>query len=134
MLVIGAGLGYGLERYRTAPVAGAESFVAVINRDATAPALIVRVDLATRIVTVRPVAAERPSDRVFELWYVPDGAGPRSLGIISAANTTRSRLPANAAPESGLLAVSLEPPGGSPTGAPTGPVVYSGRLIRETAE
>jgi anti-sigma-K factor RskA len=33
-------------------------------------------------------------------------------------------------PPGGVLAVSLEPPGGSPSGAPTGPVLYQGKMIR----
>jgi len=28
------------------------------------------------------------------------------------------------------LAITLEPPGGSPTGAPTGPVIMSGDVLR----
>ena len=34
-----------------------------------------------------------------------------------------------AGPAGGLLAVSVEPPGGSPSGAPTGPIVYTGELV-----
>ena len=30
------------------------------------------------------------------------------------------------------IAVSVEPRGGSPTGLPTGPVIYSGRMINLT--
>ena len=29
----------------------------------------------------------------------------------------------------GMIAVSVEPPGGSPSGAPTGPIVYTGELV-----
>jgi anti-sigma-K factor RskA len=57
---------------------------------------------------------------------------PRSLGLISAQGVTvlsRERLPKTLL-EGGTdaLAVSVEPPGGSPTGVPTGPVVYAGKL------
>jgi anti-sigma-K factor RskA len=41
----------------------------------------------------------------------------------------RERLPATLLKGgTAALAVSVEPPGGSPTGAPTGPVVYAGKL------
>ena len=56
----------------------------------------------------------------------PQGA-PRSLGLISSSGATvvqRSKLLDGTA----ALAVSLEPSGGSPTGAPTGPVLYVGKL------
>ncbi len=46
-----------------------------------------------------------------------------------------ARLPVPAAlrqgAEGGSLAVSVEPKGGSPTGSPTGPVIYSGKLVRD---
>ena len=63
----------------------------------------------------------------------PEGGGnPRSLGLLKADGVTvldRRRLPpALLAGGTALLAVSVEPPGGSPTGVPTGPVVYAGKL------
>ncbi|WP_157267540.1 anti-sigma factor [Azohydromonas aeria] len=71
-------------------------------------------------------------DRTLELWALPPQGAPRSLGLISPEGVTvlpRERLPAAVlGPGTAALAVSLEPTGGSPTGAPTGPVLYSGRL------
>jgi anti-sigma-K factor RskA len=67
-----------------------------------------------------------PSDRDLELWALAEGeARPRSLGVLPAAGR---QLMATLAPETQLL-VSLEPKGGSPTGQPTGPVLYGGRLV-----
>jgi anti-sigma-K factor RskA len=72
------------------------------------------------------------ADRVLELWSVPPQGAPRSLGLISASGTTvlsRAKLPATLLKGgTAALAVSVEPPGGSPTGAPTGPVVFAGKL------
>jgi anti-sigma-K factor RskA len=72
------------------------------------------------------------ADRVLELWSVPEQGAPKSLGLISASGVTvlpRERLPAGLLRgATQALAVSVEPPGGSPTGAPTGPVVYAGKL------
>ena len=70
---------------------------------------------------------------MFELWALPQGGAPKSLGVIppgaivqvplaAPADESLTNIPA--------LAVSLEPPGGSPTGAPTGPVLYSGSIER----
>lgn len=86
--------------------------------------------LVTRTLT--PVGLT--ADRVLELWSVPpEGQGnPRSLGLITANGVTvlkRERLPATVLKGgTAALAVSVEPPGGSPTGVPTGPVVFAGKL------
>ena len=109
------------------------SYLAVINRSGDLPALIVHVDTSSETVTIRSVAAETPADRVLELWYVAAGQAPRSIGLLDRPET-RAALPAAA--QAGDLtaatwAVSVEPRGGSTTGAPTGPVVYSGKLIRD---
>ncbi|MGK9165599.1 anti-sigma factor [Inquilinus limosus] len=109
-----------------------DSYVAVVNRGGDLPALIVRVDTRAGVVQVRPVRAEVPADRSLELWFVAAGAPPRSLGLIDATDRQRLSIPEalrGSALAGGTLAVSVEPAGGSPTGAPTGPVVYSGTLI-----
>jgi anti-sigma-K factor RskA len=81
-----------------------------------------------RAVVTRPlVNVSLEANRALELWSVPGAGAPRSLGLISAQGATVVRrdkvLDGTAA-----LAVSLEPPGGSPTGAPTGPILFVGRL------
>ena len=77
-------------------------------------------------LTVRPnVTIAVPSDRDLELWALAAGeTRPRSLGVLPAAGR---QLVASLPPGTQLL-VSLEPRGGSPTGQPTGPVLYGGRL------
>lgn len=106
--------------------------VAVVNRAGDLPALIVRVDTRSGIVQVRSVAAEAPAGRALELWSVAGGGAPRSLGLIGGGLTRAALSRESSLSEGVTLAVSVEPPGGSPTGSPTGPVVYSGRLIPET--
>jgi len=98
----------------------AGTFVASFSGDGRA--------LVTR--PLQPVALQ--AGRVFELWSVPPEGSPRSLGLISASGATvlqRQKLPATVLRGgTAALAVSIEPPGGSTTGAPSGPVVFVGKL------
>ncbi|MFC6390368.1 anti-sigma factor [Methylorubrum zatmanii] len=110
---------------------GEGRYVAVVTSAGDLPALIVSVDTAAGTARVRPVAAQAPAGQSLELWYVGPGAAPKPLGLLDAA-ATRLRLPPEAGRGGeGVIAVSVEPPGGSPTGQPTGPVIYTGKLIRE---
>ena len=106
------------------------SYVAVVNRGGALPALIVRVDLATQSIFVRPVATEVPSGRSLELWYIGQGKAPRSMGLVDKSPREMA-LPRDTVTDKANFAVTVEPEGGSPTGGPTGPVVYSGQLIKE---
>ena len=86
-----------------------------------------------RAVVARPLnRVALQTDRVLELWWAPEKGKPKSLGLIKADGTTvlsRGQLPGGLK-GSGIdhMAVSVEPPGGSPTGQPTGPVVFYGKL------
>lgn len=73
-----------------------------------------------------PAAAGRDA----ELWLITD-AGPRSLGVIPQAGELQREVASQLPIGPGrALAVSLEPKGGSTTGAPTGPVVTSSTLLQ----
>jgi anti-sigma-K factor RskA len=65
-----------------------------------------------------------------ELWVLPKTGTPRSLGVINSAADTHIKLTGLDAKlvNGALFAVSLEPPGGSPTGTPTGKVVCKGTI------
>jgi anti-sigma-K factor RskA len=107
-------------------------FVAVLQQNAASPAFILTVDVATRSASVRRVAAEQQPGKSYELWLVSDRfPAPRSLGLVGANEFARPALASfDPATISGATyAVSLEPEGGSPTGAPTGPVVFAGKLV-----
>jgi anti-sigma-K factor RskA len=103
-------------------------YVAVVDSEGHEPALIAEVDTAAGIIRVRSLRAETPEGKSLELRHVEEGKQPRSLGVLQAGLDEQS-IQDKAGPISGLLAVSVEPEGGSPSGAPTGPVVYTGRLI-----
>jgi anti-sigma-K factor RskA len=60
-----------------------------------------------------------------ELWLIAGDGPPVSLGLVRTAELT---LDAPGLLPGQTLAISLEPVGGSPTGAPTGPVLVTGVL------
>jgi anti-sigma-K factor RskA len=84
---------------------------------------------------VLAVPAEMPADpsQSHELWVIPADGKPRSLGTMPAGKRMHMRLAdalAQLLQQGATIAISVEPAGGSPTGAPTGPVVASGALSR----
>ncbi|MGB6747490.1 MAG: anti-sigma factor [Xanthobacteraceae bacterium] len=107
--------------------------VAVLQQEPTAPAFLLTVDPQHRTMTVRRVTASADSGRSYELWLIAsDNPKPRSLGLIGAHEFTTRPLPADfdvAALRQASYAVSLEPAGGSPSGVPTGPVLFTGKMV-----
>jgi anti-sigma-K factor RskA len=72
--------------------------------------------------------ATHPPGRDYELWALPASGQPVSLGVLpyhaAALHRALSRAQTQALAGSLKLAVSVEPPGGSPTGQPTGAIVF----------
>jgi anti-sigma-K factor RskA len=66
-------------------------------------------------------------NKALELWAVPAQGAPRSLGLVARQGTTKV-LRTSLLKDTAALAVSVEPAGGSPTGAPTGPIISVGKL------
>jgi anti-sigma-K factor RskA len=99
-----------------APQQDQASWVATVGRDG---------------LTIRTVAAASPpAGRAFELWAIAPGSTvPQALGVIPADGVLRvSSLPADVRPGA-TLAISVEPPNGSPNQhQPTGPVVFVGAV------
>jgi anti-sigma-K factor RskA len=117
-----------------APAQQAGPLVAMLQQDPGAPAFLLSVDLRTRTLTVHRVAAAREANRSYELWLVSKRfPAPRSLGVVGADEFTQHPIPANYDTDTvntATYAVSLEPAGGSPSGVPTGPVLFKGNLIQ----
>ena len=111
-----------------------ESVVVVLAGPDAKPALIATAERGSRFLTVKAVGEVAIArDRSLELWMLPDGRPPQSLGLVPASGVDRValRAPAGVTLQNiPALAVSLEPAGGSTTGAPTGPVLYTGRVER----
>ncbi|MDB6452613.1 anti-sigma factor [Falsirhodobacter sp. 20TX0035] len=71
-----------------------------------------------RLVQVAGPAA--PSGQAYQGWIIRPGAAPESLGLLTGAPL---QAPVAGLPPGTIVAISLEPEGGSPTGQPTGPVI-----------
>mgnify|MGYP001385528056 CR=1 FL=1 len=79
-----------------------------------------------RELRVTPAGGGDAANRVLQLWMLPVGASvPVSLGLLPDEGTITLDLPPEIARQlnGALVEISLEPPGGSPTGRPTGPVL-----------
>jgi anti-sigma-K factor RskA len=88
-------------------------------------------DAAHHEVGLSHVSGERAAGKDFELWMIEGKNPPVSMGVIPAGATAHivvSPAAQQKLAQGAVLAVSLEPAGGSPTGQPTGPVVAAGDL------
>jgi len=110
----------------------AEPVVVVLAGQDAKPVIIASAERGSRYLTLKAVAPVAPApDRALELWMLPEGGHPRSLGLIPASGVGRIALQAPvgiALQNIPALAVSLEPAGGSRTREPTGPFLYSGAV------
>ncbi len=127
----------GFTVYQTlTPPVQSNSFVAVLQKDAASPAFLMTVDVANRTFNVRQVAAPRQAGKSYELWFVSEKLGaPKSLGLVGELTGPSKPQLAAYAPsdiQGATYAVTLEPEGGSPSGSPTGPVLYAGKLLQTT--
>jgi len=99
------------------------------------PAFVAAVDADACTMLVMPMDANVPKGKVPELWVIAGDGVPRSLGVREMAHADAIVVPTrlrNALLAAATLAVSIEPVGGSPTGAPTGDVIAKGALAKLT--
>jgi anti-sigma-K factor RskA len=116
------------------------AMIAVMNDERGQPALVVSWPqmkamrepyVRIKVVQEHPVMAPGTT---WEMWMLPPGKGaPVSMGRINTdADQTMRLKPALVTRMEGAwgLAMSVEPEGGSPTGAPTGPVIFKGQCVK----
>ncbi|PBB97661.1 anti-sigma factor [Mesorhizobium sp. WSM3862] len=107
------------------------SLVASLAADNSNVKYLAVYDAARHEVGLSLVSGERGAGKDFELWLIEGKNAPVSMGVIPAGQSARMAVtPAvqEKLAQGAVLAVSLEPAGGSPTGQPTGPVVAAGDL------
>ena len=108
-----------------------ERLVASLAADGSDVKYLVVYDAGRRDVGLSLVSGERAAGKDFELWMIEGKNAPVSMGVIPAGQTTHIAVtPAvqQKLAQGAVLAVSVEPTGGSTTGQPTGPVVAAGDL------
>lgn len=110
------------------PQADTARYVAVVTAEATGEtAMVVEFDTATGIATVIPVGIDAPEDKDFQMWRVPAGEeAPVSIGLLPDTPVTRRNI---VAAPGDVFAISVEQPGGSPTGQPTD-ARYFGEIVK----
>jgi anti-sigma-K factor RskA len=113
--------------------ASVPQLVAALQQEPTAPAFLVLLDPQQRTITVRRLTAAPDSGRSYELWlYSAKSPKPASLGAVGNSEVTSRPIPQNIdldTMRSATYAVSIEPGSGSGTGAPTGPILFKGRMV-----
>lgn len=121
--------GVGLQPFETD---GADDqLVTVLEPNDSDARFVVSHDPGTGRLDVVQIAGEKPADKDYELWLIEGKNAPVSLGLVGGAGDKSTAVPGglgSALPEGATLAISLEPKGGSTTGAPTGPVVAQGTV------
>lgn len=113
--------------------APAVQYVAVLSDDKDAASMLVTFDPKKKQLVLQRVGGYREGDdKSLQLWALPPGGAPRSLGVLG--NAPGLRLAASASDVAvPALAISLEAKGGVPPGSgPKGPILFKGALIEKT--
>lgn len=107
-------------------------YVAVLGDDKAAPQVLVTFDPKHSQLTLKHVGnAHVDPGKSLQLWALPPGGAPRSLGVLGSGTVVRMPAAENQVREAPALAISLEPQGGAPAGSgPTGPVLFKGPLLQ----
>jgi anti-sigma-K factor RskA len=125
-VVLVAGLA-GLLYWRSLPAVRATAVATISAKSGDEMWQVKVFGTTNRLVVQAAKLPARPAGHDYELWALPKGGNPVSLGVLPAEGTSNRALTAiqkAALASSSQVAVSIEPPGGSPTGQPTGDVVF----------
>lgn len=108
-------------------------YVAVLNDQQAGAAMLVTFDPSRGRLTLQRVGSyQEAADRSLQLWALPPGRPPRSLGVLGREPLLHLAAHEADVADAPALAISLEPAGGVPgERGPTGPVLFTGTLIRQ---
>ncbi|WP_291731821.1 anti-sigma factor [Leisingera sp. F5] len=115
----------------TVPPMAEPSYVAEMAAEDRSLVVVARFAPETATLQIERQAGAAAPGRALELWLIADGApGPVSLGVLPGDSAANIRVPEDLAAQiaGGTFAITDEPPGGSPTGLPTGAVLAAGAV------
>ena len=121
-LILAVGLGFAIRAATQQPM-----MVAVLL-DGNRAGAVVHAFADGRVVLVPIASINVPAGRALQVWTLPSRErGPVSVGLMDQARTLQLSLKDLPPPgPDQLFEITLEPATGSPTGRPTGPVLYKG--------
>ncbi|HQS89894.1 anti-sigma factor, partial [Polaromonas sp.] len=114
------------------PGVPAHYVVVLVAPGGNAPGWVVQASGAQPLSLIPVSQASVPADKTLQFWTKGDTwAAPVSLGLVKPGETVK--VPLDKLPPlqpNQLFELTLEPPGGSPTGRPTGPIQFIGRAVK----
>ncbi len=102
--------------------------IAILSGKQSDQQFVVMLDKSASLLQVSALNVTLPRDKNLQLWMIKGSAPPHSLGLITQRDGNSFKLPSDALDNQTVLAISLEPTGGSPLPGPSGPVVYQGNV------
>jgi len=130
-VIAASAVGYiALQPPRLDPQALANQLVAAMSAEDSSVSFVALYSPETGMLRLTALSGEAVPDRDFELWAIQGDNAPVSMGLVALGDRQEMPLPSdmpNAFSAGTVLAVSLEPKGGSPEPGPTGPIVAMGK-------
>lgn len=114
---------------------GMPQMVSTLAQDDGSTGYVATMDARNGRMTIMPMQPMHQDGRVPELWIIPKGGKPISMGVMDPEHPVEHVLPEpmrKLLRADALLAVTMEPPGGAPGGVATGPVVAKGAITALT--
>lgn len=102
--------------------------VAVLSGAQPGQQFVVSMSKSASMIEVSALNVTLPEAKSLQLWLIKGTDAPRSLGLITRQNRNAFRLSADALESPSVLAISLEPVGGSKQAGPSGPVIFQGKI------
>jgi anti-sigma-K factor RskA len=126
-------IGFNVLRPAPDSSALAVQLVAALEEEGSDVKFVALYDGATGMVRLTSLSGEAVPDRDFELWAIQGDSEPMSMGVIPVGSPSEVGMSPEIAAgwgEGSVLAITLEPKGGSPSGDPTGPIVARGAVTK----
>ena len=129
LAVAAIAIGVNLATPRPDPNAFAAQLVAALSAQGSNVSVVALYNATTGQVRLTTISGSAIPDKDYELWAIEGSNPPKSMGVIAIDARTEIKLSPDVLKGFGpgtVLAITLEGKGGSPTGAPQGPIVAKG--------